>query len=544
MNIVIAQYWTENLSYGKYTEAINKKYCEEKGYTYHVETNTDKIKTGIEDREFTWYKPKFLTEVLELYNPDYVLFLDADAVICDDTQNIEDFIDENYDAVLAKDYSEHSLMNAGVILLKNSEWSKDFLNKWWDSAEYLQGKDATRLSVDESNLEKIGYFKNALWHDQTCLSLLYENISSIQDKIKIIENRSFNHREYEKHNFIFHAFGYGHLRNRTIDMRYKEKYQPKPNFENINLIIYHIYCVNNYLEIVEEQLMRLKYSGLYDWCDKLEITCINTEGDFSGIENLIEGLDKVNLNKYLNNNYEFEGINKVWEYSQKNTGKVFYFHTKGVSNSFTDADTKKSSEWKKRGVSWWKENMEYFLIDRYKDCIEKLESYDQCGVTCNNKWWWGNFWWSNLDFIYLNSQPDHGDRWYFEAWLNHYREPSVHEFYHFDFNPYYSIIPYDISDKEKYKNSKIKLTKAYYGVLGEQQDEGRKKADRVVVDVTEEIKNNLESNQNKGFNIRVDNNIAGDPFWGIQKVLEVHFLLDNKECILVADENKNLTFFI
>jgi hypothetical protein len=86
MNIVIAQYWTENLSYGKYTEAINKKYCEEKGYTYHVETNTDKIKTGIEDREFTWYKPKFLTEVLELYNPDYVLFLDADAVICDDTQ--------------------------------------------------------------------------------------------------------------------------------------------------------------------------------------------------------------------------------------------------------------------------------------------------------------------------------------------------------------------------------------------------------------------------------------------------------------------------
>ena len=37
-------------------------------------------------------------------------------------QKLKILKDENYDAVLAKDYSEHSLMNAGVILLKNSEW--------------------------------------------------------------------------------------------------------------------------------------------------------------------------------------------------------------------------------------------------------------------------------------------------------------------------------------------------------------------------------------------------------------------------------------
>ena len=544
MNIVIAQYWTKNLSYGQYTEAINRKYCEEKGYTYHVETDTEIIQSKSEDRAYTWYKPKFILEVLEKYNPDYVLFLDADAIVCDFSQNIEDFIDTNYNAIFARDYSDHSLMNAGVFLINNTEWSKDFLNKWWGAGDYIQGKDAKNLIVNEDNLEKVGYFKNALWHDQSCLTILYENIPSIRDGIKIIENRSFNHREYESHNFIFHAFSYGHLKNRTIDMRYKENHTTKPDLENINLIVYHIYCVNNYLEIVEEQLMRLKQSGLYDWCDKLEITCVNTEEDFSGVENLIKGLDKANLNKYTNNNYEFEGINKVWEYSQKNSGKVFYFHTKGVSNFYSDYESKKESEWKKRGISWWKEIMEYFLIDKYEDCIEKLKSYDQCGVTCNNKWWWGNFWWADLNFIYLNYQPNHGDRWYFEAWLNHYREPSVYEFYHFDFNPYYTILPYDIVDKEKYANSKIEVTKAYYGVLGEQQDEGKKKADRVVADVTEEIKNNLIANQNKGFNIRVDNNIAGDPFWGIEKVLEVHFLLDDRECILVAHENQNLRFLI
>ena len=544
MKIVVAQYWTENLSYGEYTEAFNRKYCEDKGYIYHVEKNTERIRNGSKDRAYTWYKPRFIYELLDQYNPDYILFLDADAIVCDDTQNIEDFIDPEYDAIFAQDYSEHSLMNAGVFLLKNSEWTKDFLLKWWKSGEIYKGKDATRLSVHESNLEKVGYFKEALWHDQSCLTIMYENDPTISKNIKIIENRSFNHRDFEKHNFIFHAFGFGHLKNRTLDLRYKQKFTPKPNFPSINLIVYHVYCINNYLEIVEEQLLRLKHSGLYDWCDKLEITCVNTEGDFSGIEELIKDLDKVILNKFTNNNYEFEGINKVWEYSQKHSGKVFYFHTKGVSNNYTDVKTKEISKWKTRGISWWKEIMEYFLIDNYKECIDKLDSYDQCGVTCNNRWWWGNFWWSNLSFIYLNESPNHGDRWYYESWLNSFREPSIHEFYHFDFNPYYTIIPYDIVDKEKYKNSKITLTKAYYGVLGEQQDEGRKISERIVVDVTEQLQHNLEANQGKGFNIRVDNNIAGDPIWGIEKCLEVHFLLDEKECILVADENKNLTFLL
>ena len=46
----------------------------------------------------------------------------------------------------------------------------------------------------------------------------------------------------------------------------------------------------------------------------------------------------------------------------------------------------------------------------------------------------------------------------------------------------------------------------------------------------------------KGFNIRVDNNIGGDPYYGIEKKLEIYFLLDNVQYIIVADENRNLKF--
>jgi hypothetical protein len=66
--------------------------------------------------------------------------------------------------------------------------------------------------------------------------------------------------------------------------------------------------------------------------------------------------------------------------------------------------------------------------------------------------------------------------------------------------------------------------------------------DRVMVDVTEQLRANLIANQNKGFIIRADNNIGGNPYPAAPKVLEVHFLLDGEKCVLVALENTNLIF--
>jgi len=545
MNIVVAQFYTSNVSYGPYAEAINKKYCDEKGYTYFCEKDNDKINSSLDTRAPTWYKPKLVEDVIAQFNPDYILFLDIDAIISDFNQNIEDFIDSNYNMVFAEDVGHHSVMNAGVFLLKNNEWSRNFLKTWWDSAENYKGKDARDLSIMEQNLEKVGYFKQALWHDQTCLTMLYESDKDIENNIKVISNRSFNHREYNEGNFIFHAYAYGHSHNRTLDIIYREKLELSDNLESINLIVYHIYCIGNYLEVVNQQLNRLKISGLYGWCDKLEITCINTSGDFNAIEELIKDLNKVTLNKFINNDYEYEGINKAWEYSQQYKGKVLYFHTKGVSNTYINIQDKQKSSRKKQGIAWWKEAMEYFLIDNYQDCLLKLDEYDQCGLTNNNKWWWGNFWWSNLYFLKANQKPDRGDRWYFEAWLNYYRNPSAYEFFSFNFNPYYTKLPNDIYiNKDKYKDSKIEVINAYYGTLGEQQDEGKPLLERIVVDVTEQIKANLITNNNKGFCIRVDNNIAGDPYYGFEKVLEINFTINKEECVITVNENQNLKFLL
>ena len=543
MNIAVLQFYTSNINYGVYSEMINQKYCEDKGYTYVCEKNTERITSICDGRSFHWGKVKLVQELLDTDKFDYILFLDADAIISDFNQNIEDFIDNDYDMVFAEDVGYHSSMNTGVFLVKNSEWSKNFLKTWWESGETYKGKDApSGLEIMEENLEKAGYFKWALWHEQTCITLLYRNDDEVKNHIKIISSRSFNHLHYNEGNFIFHAFAYGYTPNRTLDIIYRSKFEIYNDMENINLIVYHIYCVGNYLEVVKHQLNRLKTSGLYDWCDKLEITCVDTLNQFEGIDELVKDLDKAVLNKFVNNHYEYEGINKVWEYSQQYKGKVFYFHTKGVSNLYANLETKVISQRKQTGIRWWKEIMEHFLIDNFQDCLQKLDEYEQCGVTNNDKWWWGNFWWANLSFVRINMKPTHGDRWYFEAWLNHYRNPSVYEFYHFDFNGYFTYLPQDIYNKEKYKDSKIEVVRAFYGTLGEQQDEGKAFAERVVVDVTEQIKHNLEANNYKRFDIRVDNNIGGDPYYGIEKKLEIYFLLNDIQYIIVADENRNLKF--
>jgi len=212
MNILIAQFWTKNLSYSQYTKEINQKYCKDKGYIYYVETDDNKILKELNARSHTWYKPKFLLEIFERLNVDYILFLDADAIVCDDSYRIEDFIDENYDCIVTQDHGP-SVMNAGVLLFKNTEWTKDFLKKWWDISDQLLGPQG----------QTKGFYNTALWHDQTCFGHLYTSESLNRDKIKIIENRVLNGREFRdinSKNFIFHAFAYGNVPNRTIDSAY------------------------------------------------------------------------------------------------------------------------------------------------------------------------------------------------------------------------------------------------------------------------------------------------------------------------------------
>lgn len=298
MKIVVAQFWTPNLSYSKFTKAINEKYCEEKGYIYHVEDDESKIRSRIGNRSFTWYKPFLLLDVLDEYNPDYVLFLDADAIVCDSSYKIEDFIIENYDCVVTMDHGP-SRMNAGVLLFKNSEWTKSFIQRWWQVSNELKGP----------NGESEGFYNHGLWHDQTCFGYLYDN-EGYNSKIKIINNKVLNGRVFRdlaNKNFIFHAFSYGMYRNRTLDTAYYTIFNiPIPESNELLDIVdyYHTdkHFGHDFFRLIYNDLFRPLKSeckvfieiGIYD-CESIKLwRDYFTNAQIVGVEyNLPYSLDRL-----------------------------------------------------------------------------------------------------------------------------------------------------------------------------------------------------------------------------------------------------------
>jgi hypothetical protein len=82
MNILVVQFYTKNVKYAEFSTKINSLYCEKHGYSYYVETDTDKILTELNGRSPTWYKPKLILDVLDKFSPDYVLFLVKITIYC------------------------------------------------------------------------------------------------------------------------------------------------------------------------------------------------------------------------------------------------------------------------------------------------------------------------------------------------------------------------------------------------------------------------------------------------------------------------------
>lgn len=252
MKITVCQFYSSNVPYGEYSEMINKNYCEINGYNYFVEKNEIKIK--ISDRSWTWYKPRLINEVFEKYpDTDYVLFLDIDAIFINNERKIEEFISDDFSILMTHDYGP-SLVNAGVMLLKNDEFSKEFLKQWWDICnDYPQ-------------------YKEGLWHDQTCIGLLHDKLGK-PNEFKIIDNSDFNSRYYDKTKFIFHAFSYGHLANRTIDRIYNEKFNLNKNFEikDLNKIGEYFGTDKQYLHNYYNRFYQKLLTPYQEKCDILEI---------------------------------------------------------------------------------------------------------------------------------------------------------------------------------------------------------------------------------------------------------------------------------
>ena len=242
MNLKIIQfYYSKNLPYLQESEKINSEYCKKYGIEYYCETNEKLIYETLKDRAGSWFKIPFLKDQLESTNCDYVIYIDSDAFIANEEVDFRDIIANypEYDLILGADFGP-DLVNGGVLIFKNTEWSKDFLQRVWSKAEKISR----------------GRYKRDIWLEQTILStfLLVNDVDAAKTKILPwdIQN-SINSLHLNEKTFIYHD-----LSKTRISDYYKLKEGSGDAFSHINLTtmsdrqVTHKYF-NYYIPVIQEK---------------------------------------------------------------------------------------------------------------------------------------------------------------------------------------------------------------------------------------------------------------------------------------------------
>jgi hypothetical protein len=175
---------------------------------------------------------------------------------------------------------------------------------------------------------------------------------------------------------------------------------------NINIYgIYFICCINNYLEVVEEQLLLLE-KGLITKTKKLIIFITKYNENNDSLNNLLLKFnknDKFILITSPDNLYEKFAINNYKKYINDTDYYLYYFHTKGIKPSNDPLINIFASR---------RKILNFYTLEKFLINIKLLETYDAVGCSLHlypKKHFSGNFWWSKSS--YLNSLSDINDKY-------------------------------------------------------------------------------------------------------------------------------------
>ena len=118
--------------YSELNYKLNKLYCDK----HNIDLILSQEKT-YKDKHPSWEKLPLILKHIKNY--DYIMWVDADAFFYNDAGNISDIINKHLDKNFIFSYDTNQLtendkivkfINCGVFIVKNSQYSIDFLNKW------------------------------------------------------------------------------------------------------------------------------------------------------------------------------------------------------------------------------------------------------------------------------------------------------------------------------------------------------------------------------------------------------------------------------
>lgn len=170
--VVLTSHTAEISNYSAYSTFAKEAYCAYNNYKFIV---ADGNISSYEPRDPRWNKVKILSSAIDQNRgfanySDYVIWLDADLIMLNFSFRFEEVIEAYPDAhvIISHDAdNSKAMMDSGALIVKNSKFSRQFLDKWW-------GYDSDDLKDHENHHKKLVskyYFEHG---DQSQLDAVYK----------------------------------------------------------------------------------------------------------------------------------------------------------------------------------------------------------------------------------------------------------------------------------------------------------------------------------------------------------------------------------
>ena len=143
------------------TWSNKQNYCDKYGYILFNESMT--LDTS---RPPSWSKIRAVRRLLTEENCDWVFWMDADTVFMNSHKRIEDFLplpDSGVDLLLT--IQKHNSWNAGAWLIRNTPWSIEFLDTWWNKKEFVQPKGLSESGDNSALVDYLNSMDKAYFHE-------------------------------------------------------------------------------------------------------------------------------------------------------------------------------------------------------------------------------------------------------------------------------------------------------------------------------------------------------------------------------------------
>lgn len=201
-NITMAQLFTPNYESFAWDVLQNKRsYAERHGYRFAYRCEPYE---HAKNRHPSWHRIPMIQELFRDKTVGWVFWTDIDAVIMRPSIRLESHLVKymNYDLVVVNQGLGEMLGKSipdcicfGHFFIRNTHWSKEFLQLVWDFPSTSGYPD---------------YLTEPCWEQEAVNALIHDNALDCRDHVAIVANRQFNsfeHKDYRPGDFMVHFAG-------------------------------------------------------------------------------------------------------------------------------------------------------------------------------------------------------------------------------------------------------------------------------------------------------------------------------------------------